>query len=203
MYYIRDEDAYIYILKDQTDKEVTKISLEELYEYQERAAHVFVSDGILKIIAKIRQALRDEGIRPSDRRFKQSLSILKAKAYLAGRTDVAREDLTILANILWETIDQKNTAEEIINEVAFDTVDAFIHRTTMEFETIMMSAQNTLLQKTPLARTELSQLLLQGKTIFMEVQNMNRQIPNRPELQSLKTEMHKQLLRITSDVIGF
>ncbi|MBD8032878.1 AAA family ATPase [Solibacillus merdavium] len=201
--YIRDEDSFISMLKDQTDKTVSKMSLEELYEHQERAAQIVVSDGILKIIAKIRKALQDEGIRPSDRRFKQSLSILKAKAYLAERTEVVREDLAIMANVLWETIDQKNTAKEIIHEVAFDTVDAFIHRTTTEFEMIMMTAQTTLLHRTPLAKTELSQLLLQGKTLFMEVQNMNRQMPNRPELQSLKTEMHKQLLRITSDVIGF
>ncbi|MBD8036116.1 AAA family ATPase [Solibacillus sp. A46] len=201
--YIRNEDSFISMLKDQNEKNVTKISLEELYEHQQQVANIDVSDGILKMIAKIRQALKDEGIRPSDRRFKQSLSILRAKAYLAGRTEVIREDLAIMANVLWETSDQKSTAKEIIHEIAFDTVDAFIHRTTAEFETIMLTAQTTLLHRTPIARTELSQLLMQGKSLFMEVQNMNRQIPNRPELQSLKTEMHKQLLRITSDVIGF
>ncbi|AWE07557.1 ATPase [Lysinibacillus sp. 2017] len=201
--YIREEDSFIAMLKDQSPIEIPKMTMQQLYEYQENVAKVRISDTIYKTIAKIRQSLHDAGIRPSDRRFKQSLAILKARAYLAGRTQVLREDLNILANILWETIDQKNATQEIINEAAFDTVDAFIHRTILEFEMILLNAQNTMLTKTPLTRTKLSQLLMQGKTLFLEVQNMNRKVPNRPELQSLKTDMHKRLLQMTSDVIGF
>ena len=201
--YIREEDAFIAMLKDETPVEIPKMTMLELAEHQARVAGVTISDSIFQVIAKIRQMLHDAGIRPSDRRFKQSLSILKARAYLAGRSEVLREDLNIMANILWETIDQKSTTQEIINETAFDTVDAFIHRTTLEFDTILMTAQNTMLRRTSLARTQLSELLMQGKTLFLEVQNMNRQMPNRPELQNLKTEMHKRLLQMTSDVIGF
>ena len=201
--YIREEDLFIAMLKDQNPVQIPKMTLHELYDHQARVAKINISDTIYKTIAKIRQSLHDAGIRPSDRRFKQSLSILKAKAYLAGRTEVLRADLSILANILWETIDQKSATQEIINETAFDTVDAFIHRTTLEFESILLNAQNTMLRKTPLARTQLSQLLMQGKTLFIEVQNMDRQMPNRAELQSLKTDMHKRLLQMTSDVIGF
>ncbi|MER1989319.1 MAG: AAA family ATPase [Solibacillus isronensis] len=201
--YIREEAAFIAMLKDDSEKEVSKITLDELYEHQQKTNQVVISDTIFKVLAKIRQALQDEGIRPSDRRFKQSLSVLKAKAYLDGRTEVIREDLSILTNILWETVEQKSLTEQIIKEVAFDTVEAFIHRTSTEFEMIILTARNAMLQKSPFAKSELSQLLLQGKTLFMEVQNMSRQIPSRPELNSLKTEMHKQLLRITSDVIGF
>ena len=201
--YIREEDAFIAMLKDQSQIEIPKMTLHQLHDYQQNVLNVRISDTIFKTIAKIRQKLHDESIRPSDRRFKQSLSILQAKAFLDGRTEVLREDLSILVNVLWETMDQKNAVKEIINETAFDTVDAFILRTRSEFESIILNAQNTMLHTTPLARTQLSQLLLQGKTLFIEVQNMNRKIPNRPELQNLKTEMHRRLLQMTSDVIGF
>lgn len=201
--YIREEESFIAMLKDRTPIQIPKISMGELYEHQIRVANVDISDSIYQAIAKIRQALHDAGIRPSDRRFKQSLSILRAKAYLAGRNEVLRTDLNIMANVLWETVDQKSATQEIINETAFDTVDAFIHRKTTEFDSILQEAQNTMLRKTPLARTQLSQLLMQGKSLFLEVQNMNRQMPNRPELQNLKTDMHKRLLQMTSDVIGF
>lgn len=201
--YIRDEDAFIAMLKDQSQVEIPKMTLQQLYAHQHNVIEVEIPDTIYKTIAKLRQNLHDAGIRPSDRRFKHSLSILQAKAYLAGRTEVLREDLNILANVLWETIDQKNATQEIINETAFDTVDAFISRTKSEFERIILNAQTKMLHKTPLVRTELSQLLLQGKTLFLEVQNMNRKIPDRPELQHLKTEMHRRLLQMTSDVIGF
>ncbi|MCH7322057.1 AAA family ATPase [Solibacillus sp. MA9] len=201
--YIREQDTFIAMLKDQNPSHIPKMTMQELCEHQTRVANITISDTIYQAIAKIRQALQDVGIRPSDRRFKQSLSILRAKAYLSGRSEVIHADLFIMANILWETIDQKNATQEIINETAFDTVDAFIHRTTTEFETILMTAQNTMLLKTPHARTQLSHLLMQGKTLYIEVENMNRQIPNRPELQHLKTDIHKRLLQMTSDVIGF
>lgn len=201
--YIRGADSFIAMLKDQNPIVIPKMTMQELCAHQEQVANVTISDTIYQAIAKVRQALHDAGIRPSDRRFKQSLSILRAKAYLAGRSHVIRSDLAIMANILWETIDQKNATQEIINETVFDTVEAFIHRTTTEFETLLMTAQNTMQNKTALARTQLSHLLMQGKTLYMEVENMNRQIPNRPELQHLKVDMHKRLLQMTSDVIGF
>lgn len=201
--YIREEETFIAMLKEQSKVEIPKMTLQQLKTHQQNALLVTISDPIYKMIAKIRQNLHDEGIRPSDRRFKQSLSILRSKAYLEGRTEVSREDLTILYNVLWGTIEQKNITKEIINAVAFDSVDAFISKTISEFELIVLNAQTMMQQKTPLSRTQLSQLLLQGKTLFIEVQNMHRKIPNRPELQKLKTEMHRKLLQMTSDVIGF
>ena len=201
--YIREEETFIAMLKEQSKVEIPKMTLQQLKTHQQNALLVTISDPIYKMIAKIRQNLHDEGIRPSDRRFKQSLSILRSKAYLEGRTEVSREDLTILYNVLWGTIEQKNITKEIINAVAFDSVDAFISKTISEFELIVLNAQTMMQQKTPLSRTQLSQLLLQGKTLFIEVQNMHRKIPNRPELQKLKTEMHRRLLQMTSDVIGF
>ena len=201
--YIRQQDDFIAMLKNQSYVEIPKLSLVELYEHQEKVSRVVISDALYKTLAKIRQALHDAGIRPSDRRFKQALSILKAKAYLAGRVEVLNVDLNILKNILWDTIEQKKKTEEIINEIAFDTVDTFIDRTTSEFDLILFNAQNLLIRNTPVARSQLSELLMQGKTLFIEVQNMNRQLPNRPELQNLKMDMHKRLLQMTSKVIGF
>ncbi|ATP40451.1 ATPase [Solibacillus sp. R5-41] len=200
---IREDEDFIAMLKDEQPKHIPKMTLQELANHQALVSRIPISDSIYKTIAKIRQGLFDLGIRPSDRRFKQSLSILKARAYLAGRMEVQREDLLILSNILWETIDQKMTTEEIIHDLAFDTVETFIHRVQYEFEGILMNVQSTMLSKTPFARTALSELLMQGKTLFIEVQNMNRQVPNRPELQTLKNDMHKRLLQMTSEVIGF
>ena len=200
--YIRQQDDFIEMLKDQKYVTVPKLTIQELVEHQIKVTKVVISDSLYKKIAKIRQALHDAGIRPSDRRFKQCLSILRAKAYLAGRFEVINEDLNILKNILWETIDQKLKAEEIISEIAFDTVEAFIDRTTSEFNRLILNAQNLMLRNTPLVRSQLSELLMKGKTLFVDVQTMNQQVPNRPELQNLKTDMHKRLLQMTSKVIG-
>ncbi|WP_413367600.1 AAA family ATPase [Lysinibacillus sp. 3P01SB] len=201
--YIRDEELFISMLKDEQEISVPRLTFSELLYHQERVKTVKIPDAIYKALAKVRSKLRDEGIRPSDRRFKQSLSLLRAKAYLDGRFEVNRSDMTILEHALWETADQKGKTKEIIYEMVHDTVETFINRVVPEFEVIVLHAQNALINRTPGSRARLSELLMQGKTLFMEVQEMNKQIPNRQELVSLKNEMHQRLLQMTSEVIGF
>lgn len=201
--YIREEYSFILMLKNVQEIKVPKLTLSELFHHQERVKSISISDAIYKTLAKVRTKLRDEGIRPSDRRFKQSLSLLRAKAYLDGRVEVSRADLVVLKHALWETVEQKEKTEEILHEVAHDTVEAFINRIIPEFECLLLNAQNELISRTPGSRAKLSELLMQGKTLFLEVQSMHRQAPNREELTALKNDMHKRLLQMTTDVIGF
>ena len=201
--YIREENSFISMLKNDQEIQVPKLTLSELFQHQECVKEIGISDTIYKALAKVRIKLRDEGIRPSDRRFKQSLSLLRAKAYLDGRAHVNRTDLVVLKHVLWENVEQKEKTAEILHEIAHDTVEAFMNRVVPEFESLLLNAQNTLISRTPGSRAKLSELLMQGKTLFLEVQSMHRQAPNREELTSLKNDMHKRLLQMTTDVIGF
>ena len=201
--YIREEESFVSMLKDEKEIVVPRLTLAELLHHQQRVSAVRIPDAIYQTMAKIRTRLRDEGIRPSDRRYKQSLSLLRAKAYLDGRFEVNRSDMAILAHVLWETIDQREKTREILHEIVHDTLESFINRVVPEFEVIVLNAQNALISRTPGSRAQLSEYLMQGKTLFMEVQEMNKQMPNRQELVSLKNEMHTRLLQMTSEVIGF
>ncbi|WP_332645550.1 AAA family ATPase [Lysinibacillus sp. 54212] len=201
--YIREDNLFIAMLKNEQQTEVPRLSLEELYEHQELVDTVKIPNDVYTSLSNIRKKLRDEGIRPSDRRFKQSLSLLRAKAYLDGRFQVNRSDLVLLSNVLWERAEQRDATTEIVTGVAHDTVDTFIQQIRPAFESIVLNVQNELIQKTPSSRAKLSELLLQGKSLYLEVQEKHRQAPNREELLLLKNDMHKRLMKITSDVIGF
>ena len=200
--YIREQQTFINMLKNESTIMLPKLSLRQLADHQQRVQNVKIPDIIYTALGKIRQALHDEGIRPSDRRFKQSLSLLKARAYLQNRLTVEKDDLTLLQNVLWERVEQRARTKEIIYEVSFDSVESFIARVEPEFELLLLNAQNLMLHRVPQTRTQLSELLMRGKALFLEVQTMNRQVPNRPELLSLKNNMHKRLLQMTSEVIG-
>ena len=201
--YIRDETSFIAMLKADHDEQMDKLSLEELFWLQEKVKSIEVSDSIFKTLSKIRRQLADEGIRLSDRRFKQSLSILQARAFLSGRTAVLKADLAILKNVLWEFQEQKQTTAMIIHEIVHDSIEQFINRIVPDFEEVIKQAELIIESKAPNQRAKLSELLMRGKSLFMEVQAMNRQVPNRPELFTLKNDMHRRLLQMTSDVIGF
>ena len=201
--YIKNDEQFISMLKDHRDVKVPNLTLQELVQHQTRVKNVAIPDEIYTTIAKIRMNLKDEGITPSDRRFKQALSIIRAKAYLCGRFEVQRSDLAILSHSLWEKVEQRPITLEIINKTVFDTVEEFINRISPEFQHILLNIQNVMLKREPGSRAKLSELLIQGKTLFLEVQAMNRQVPNRKELLRLKDDMHRQLLQMSTEVIGF
>ena len=201
--YIRDEMSFISMLKATYNEEIEKLSLRELYVLQAKVKLIEMDDAIFKTLAIIRQQLADEGIRPSDRRFKQSLSILQAKAFLSGRATVLKSDLTILKHVLWEMPEQKLATAMIIQKVVHDSIELFMNRIVPDFEEVIKNVEIIIQSKAPNQRAKLSELLMKGKSLFMEVQAMNRQVPNRPELFALKNDMHKRLLQMTSDVIGF
>lgn len=201
--YIQDAQTFIAMLQSDGEVVIPTLTMQELVFHQQVCERVVIPATIYETLGKIRQELLDEGIRPSDRRFKQALSIIRAQAYLNGCSEVTKAHLLILEHALWETVEQQQTTAAIIHRIANDDIEAFIQRITPEFEDILLKSQNAAVQKSPTSRKELSDLLVQGKALFLEVQAMNRQQPDREELRHLKDHMHQRLLHMTSLVIGF
>lgn len=116
--YINDDSDFERMLMIDGDEiEIPTITLKELDNMQYLCSLVTIPNEIIQNLVRIRADLKNEGIQPSDRRYKQSLSILKAKAFLAGRTYVVLDDLEILTDILWEEISQKPKVESIIQKL--------------------------------------------------------------------------------------
>jgi MoxR-like ATPase len=120
--YIGEDAHFLSMLKNDSAfvQPPQQLHLDELEQLQDFADMVNIPDNVLNTIMLIRNNLKDEGIRPSDRRFRQSLSLLKAQSALAGRNTAQVSDLLILKNGLWETIDQKTKTIEIIEYHAAD-----------------------------------------------------------------------------------
>lgn len=104
------------------------LALSEIMQLQEFAAMVSIPEDILKTLILIRNDLKDEGIRPSDRRFRQSLSLIKAQAALSGRNTAQQTDLLILRNGLWEEVSQKSKTIEIVEYYSSDRCGSELER---------------------------------------------------------------------------
>ncbi|MGG0656486.1 AAA family ATPase [Rummeliibacillus pycnus] len=125
--YIQDAQNFVAMMQNKGQfVNAPKMTLDELEMAQFAVDNVVVPTNVVMALASIREDLKTEGIRPSDRRFKQSLSILQAKAYLEGRTSVQLSDIQILENSLWQTVDQKDKTKKIITLYAQDKVDMMI-----------------------------------------------------------------------------
>src|SRR5690606_29431097 len=121
--YLAEDMNFISMLKNEGQQmKMPALTLEELKHLQSFCDSVVIPEDVYTAIANIRKELRDEGIRPSDRRFKQSLSMLQARALIHSRKVVWIEDIIILENAVWETIEQKEIVSIIIRRHAQDTV---------------------------------------------------------------------------------
>lgn len=145
--YIKDGDNFLMMLtRDQQSDDEPMMTIEELYGFQRMVEDVTIPDEVFVALLNIRQELCDEGIHPSDRRFKHSLGILKAKAFIDNRQIVQVADLVILENVLWVTIDDKDATSIIIRRHAEDFVirklDA-IHEEAIELFNIVLQKHCT------------------------------------------------------------
>jgi MoxR-like ATPase len=115
--YIKEDFRFLKMLN--TGNEPTEegvITREELDMCRAEAAAVKLPSSILKTISRIRRELGKKGITPSDRRYKQSVSLLKARAYLEERSEVSEDDLRFLENILWREPGEKAEIQSVIHQ---------------------------------------------------------------------------------------
>ncbi|ARK24426.1 ATPase [Sporosarcina sp. P37] len=121
--FIADESNFVSMMKyEGEDVETPTMQLKELQQLQTMTENVKIPDEVYETLSTIRRELLDEGIQPSDRRFKQSLCVLQAKALIEQRESVQVNDIAILKHALWETLDQKETVSNIIGRHSQDEV---------------------------------------------------------------------------------
>lgn len=85
---------------------VTTLTLTELQELQRAAEQITLPDAVCACLEQLRVDLTAKGIRASDRRWGQSLGLLRAHALLEGRASVEEDDLPVLKHCLWQTPEQ-------------------------------------------------------------------------------------------------
>ena len=124
--YIKEDFRFLKLLQGESSEEKSDaiITQEELDDCKSQVADTAVPSNILKLIGRIRTELKKKGIIPSDRRYKQSISILKAKAYLDGRSEVSEEDLRFLENVFWRDPGEKTEIQSVIHQ----TLDGYKDR---------------------------------------------------------------------------
>lgn len=99
--YVREDYLFLRMLEAPPVRERTTIRLDELQELQRAATEVACPPAVLRRLAEIRRELGRKDIVASDRRYRQSLSLLRARALLEGRPEVCDDDLFLLEHVLW------------------------------------------------------------------------------------------------------
>src|SRR5207253_1046888 len=77
------------------------ISRDELIALQSACDAVLIPNGMLGALEQLRKDLKAKGITASDRRWVQSLHLLRAHALMESRDVVEEDDLLVLRDVLW------------------------------------------------------------------------------------------------------
>lgn len=185
--YIANEKNFVSMLKGTGQNQILpSMTMEELVQLQLITDTVTIPDEVYETLGEIRKELRDEGIRPSDRRFKQSLSVLQAKALINQRQVVKVYDLVILENALWETVDQREAVSAIIRKHSQDVVTQVLSSIKNEANDIFYAIQQ---DQSPEAGMEATKKI---KALVADLKNLKRNNQNR------KAEINVLLDKVTS-----
>lgn len=80
---------------------------------------VTITDETIGAVIRLRQALRSEAhMQVSDRRWRASMKLLKAQAFLAGRTETAPDDVEVLRFTLWDLPEQISVVKRLCAKIA-------------------------------------------------------------------------------------
>jgi len=204
--YVAEDGNFKKMLQASASATVQAITLPELEQAQREAAALPVPDSVYDAMLTIRKRLGEEGIIPSDRRFRQSLDIVKAGSYLGGNTSlpVSEDDLTILGHLLWNQPSDIPVVRKVILEIAspFDGKALDLYDQAAEIH------KNTLAEQDPAkkcnlaveANIKLKQILAGYNSLIAQIEaqgkNAGRIKKQRQKVQAMNAEILKECLGI-------
>lgn len=116
---IREGGNFVKMLTLTPEKDPEKIvSWDDVLTAQQEISEVAVPELVLDNVKALRDALKEKDIHPSERRFHECMDILRAEAWMAGRSEVKVSDIRVLRNTLWENTDHQREVEGVVLEVA-------------------------------------------------------------------------------------
>jgi MoxR-like ATPase len=121
--YVREDFLFLRMLALDPPQKRSGITLADLEALQARARAVQVPESVRRDLLELRNLLNAKGVIASDRRYRQSLDLLRARAVLAGRESCASEDLQILEHVLWSEPNERAEVQEALRALSFGQDD--------------------------------------------------------------------------------
>lgn len=94
------------------------VTLADIQEAHEASRQIVVGQNILDALYDLRISMRAEGLEPSDRRWRNSLDVIRAAAWMEGEASVDIRHARVLAHMLWDTDDTRRKVQNLCLELA-------------------------------------------------------------------------------------
>ena len=148
-------------------------------------AHMPIPQDVRDAVGKLYSQLGDKGIIISDRRWEQSLDLLRAHAVLEQRSAVDPDDLQILKHGFWNTHEQRATIAQLvaalanpINASAFELAD----QAQSVYDGVMAA------QRSGDPNLASSKVVIEGNDKLREIRKRLRQLLDQAKAEGRKTD---------------
>lgn len=98
------------------------ITFDEINSWKEKSEQIDFPDEISAYLFSLRLRLNEQGIYISDRRWAKTGKLLKVSAFINSRQKVSFQDLLILGNVLWSSLEEKTDIAECARNAIFPKV---------------------------------------------------------------------------------
>jgi MoxR-like ATPase len=119
--YLAEADNFVRLVNpvhvDALSASNATITLQELQLAQYAVGDVKVPKAVFEAMLQVRASLMGKGIVSSDRRWRASVAVMQASAWLEGRDEVNASDLAVLESILWQTVEHRAQVSEAVLKV--------------------------------------------------------------------------------------
>lgn len=198
--YIEEDFRFLKMIQGRDDKnEPTTFSLQELSKLKENVSRVEIPQAVYKILLRIRKELNAKGISLSDRRYKSSVSLIKAKAFINGREMAKEEDVKILENVLWkdpsEIPDIKSTLHSILFGYREQLKELYIQAKEIEaYSKQNWDDEETKIKANIEAQTKLKMLINKVNDLSEELSDRGKSTGEVTEIKSKIEDVQKEIL---------
>lgn len=135
---IQDTSNFVQMLVSEPAQPHNLISLGDIYAAQREVANVIIGDDVLGAIVELSSILKDNEIEVTDRKFKQSLDVIRAEAWLDGCDVASVVHTKPLQHMLWRDPSQIIT----VRTAVYDLADP-IERDVLNLRDEWMAAYNS------------------------------------------------------------
>jgi MoxR-like ATPase len=198
--YIGEDFRFLKMLEGIAPGARTTMPFTELGELREAAAAIAVPGGILRAVADLRRDLGAQQIVVSDRRWRNSLAILRAHAMLNGRIEVTVDDLAFLEHVLWKDPEELPKVRDAIRRLVKGYEDT-AHELLIQGQELRDYAargweSEELRQRAVIeAHTKLANILVRFEQLMREAAENGRDTARIEEMRSRVRAIQNAMLR--------
>lgn len=98
--------AKLLTLSEEIAEPEATITLQDIYDAQQEVDAITVDDSVIETLLDIYDDLQEHQVHVTDRRFRHAVKIIKAEAWLKGRTEASRKDIRPLQFMFWQAPEQ-------------------------------------------------------------------------------------------------